>query len=88
MNYQANGCNQGKHFFINGDFCDKCDIDFDEWYVKLIEHTRKETSLSLLSALDSIIRQQVIARQLTMATGDYILDAVKDQCRRKRWTDQ
>jgi hypothetical protein len=55
--------------------------------VKVIEHTRKETSLSLLSALDSIITEQMIARQLSMATGDYILDAVKDQCRRKGWIE-
>jgi hypothetical protein len=50
-------------------------------------YAQRNKPLSLLSALDSIIREQVIARQLTTATGDYILDAVKDQCRGKGWIE-
>lgn len=82
-------CNGGKHFFIHGsEFCDRCDIDFDEWYAKVIEEVRKETCYSLLSVLDGIFREQVvIARKLHLATCEYIYDAVKDQCQRKRWID-
>jgi hypothetical protein len=59
-------CNNGKHFFINSEFCDRYNIDFDEWYAKTIKEAYRKTCESLLSMLDAVIREQVLARQLPM----------------------
>jgi hypothetical protein len=80
-------CNEGKHFFINSEFCDRCDIDFDTWYNMVIEEIRKDTCIFLLSALESLIKEQVQIHSLHKDTGTYIIDAVKDQTRRKGWMD-
>jgi hypothetical protein len=81
-------CNEGKHFFVHGsEFCDRCDIDFDDWYKLVIEEIRKDTCIFLLSALESLIKEQVQAHALRKEIGIYIIDAVKDQARRKGWID-
>jgi hypothetical protein len=51
-------CNEGKHFFTNSEFCDRCDIDFDGWYAAIIEETRKDVCLYLLTVLQSVVNEQ------------------------------
>jgi hypothetical protein len=80
-------CNQGKHFFINSEFCDRCDIDFDTWYDKVIEETRKDTCIFLLGVIQSIINEQSKAKQLKRDVGNYVYQAVKDQATRKGWIE-
>lgn len=86
--FESSSCNEGKHFFINSEFCDKCNIDFDTWYTKTIEQVRKETCIHVLVSLQSIINEQVSIRQLRKEVGNYIYDAVKSDMLRKRWIDR
>ena len=86
-NHQAKECNEGKHFFINSKFCDRCNVDFDEWYAKIIEEAHRETSIFMLTVLQSIINEQTQMGLLDKDEGDYIYQAVKDQCLRKGWID-
>ena len=78
-------CNDGKHFFINSEYCDRCNADFDEWYLDIIKETQKKTTIFMLAILKSIINEQVAARQLKKDVGSYIYQAVKDQFTRKWW---
>jgi hypothetical protein len=53
----------------------------------LVRQTQRDTSNFLLNVLQSIIKEQVIARQLEMGVGAYLYNAVKDQAQRKEWID-
>jgi hypothetical protein len=51
----------------------------------IIKETQKDTCIFMLVVLQSIINEQITAKQLDKAAGKYIYNAVKDQCIRKRF---
>jgi hypothetical protein len=53
----------------------------------IIKETQKDTCLFLLVVLESIINEQVTAKQLKHEVGSYIYQAVKDQATRKGWIE-
>jgi hypothetical protein len=79
--FKSLSCNEGKHFFINSEFCDRCNIDFDSWYIKTIEQVHKETKYEtsefLLRSLRAIINSQVQAKLLKRKQGDTIYEFVE-----------
>jgi hypothetical protein len=84
---QSEQCNEGKHFFINSEYCDKCNANFDEWYANIIKETQKDTCIFMLAILQSIINEMIVARQLKNDVGSYIYEAVRDQFTRKWWIE-
>lgn len=53
----------------------------------LIKEVERDTSNYLIGVLQAIINEQVQARNLKSETGNYIIDAVKDQVHRKGWLE-
>ena len=52
-----------------------------------IKETQKDTCTFMLVVLQSIINEQVIAKQLEKSVAVYIVNAVKDQFKRKGWIE-
>lgn len=52
-----------------------------------IPDERRQVSVFLLTVLQSIINEQVIAKQLNRDVGLYIYQAVKDQAIRQGWLE-
>lgn len=77
-------CNEGK-YFVNSEFCDRCNIYFDDWYTETIGKTQKGATAFLLSVLKSILDEQIEAKQLSNAAGTCIYEAVRDQAYRQGW---
>jgi hypothetical protein len=80
-------CNDGKHFFINSEFCDRCNTDFDTWYTEIIKETKKDACVFILVVLQSIINEQIMAKQLKRDVGSYVYQSVKEQFIRKGWIE-
>lgn len=53
----------------------------------LITSVERDTSNYLIGILQAIINEQVQSHALHKETGNYIIDAVKDQAHRKGWLD-
>jgi hypothetical protein len=53
----------------------------------LIKEVERDTSNYLISVLQAIVNEQVQSRTLKRETGNYILDAVKDQASKKGWIE-
>jgi outer membrane lipopolysaccharide assembly protein LptE/RlpB len=53
----------------------------------LISEIERDTSNHLIEVLQSIIKEQVQGRNLHRETGSYIIDAVREECKRKGWID-
>lgn len=53
----------------------------------IVKEAKKNTCVYLLVVLQSIINEQIAARQLKRDVGDYIYQAVKDQAIRRDWIE-
>ena len=53
----------------------------------LIKDVECDTAKYLIGVLQAIINEQVQTHSLYKETGNYIVDAVKDQARRKGWLE-
>ena len=52
-----------------------------------VQDERRQTTVFLLTVLQSVLNEQQKARLLDKETADYIYLAVKDQARRKGWLE-
>lgn len=48
-------------------------------------NTESFVSVFLLTVLQAVINEQIKSKQLKREVGDYIYQAVKDQCLKKGW---
>jgi hypothetical protein len=71
----------------NGDDENKRIAEETEDIEIIIKQVKKDTSGFLLTVLQSIINEQIEAKQLKRDVGNYIYQAVKDQAIRKGWID-
>jgi hypothetical protein len=53
----------------------------------LIKDVERDTTKYILGVLQTIINEQVKARDLDRQTGDYIYEAVREQAHRKGWIE-
>ena len=53
----------------------------------LIKDVERDTAKYLIEILQAIVNEQVQSRDLHKETGNYIIDAVIDQVRRKGWIE-
>ena len=51
----------------------------------LINDVERDTTKYILGVLQAVVNEQVQTRALHKETGNYIIDAVKDQAHRKGW---
>jgi hypothetical protein len=72
----------------NGNNTNTKRIEKDAEEIKaLIIESQKDTCIFLLVVLQSIINEQITAKELKRETGKYLYQAVKDQCIRKGWIE-
>lgn len=53
----------------------------------MIKESQKDVCIFLLVVLQSIINEQITAKELKREVGKYLYQAVKDQCIRKGWIE-
>ena len=53
----------------------------------LIKDIERDTTKYILGMLQTIINEQVKARDLDRQTGDYIYEAIREQANRKGWIE-
>ena len=53
----------------------------------LIKDVERDTAKHILNVLQAIINEQVQSRNLKRETGKYILDAIKNEGRKRGWLE-
>jgi hypothetical protein len=53
----------------------------------MLHESKKDACIFMLVVLQSIINEQITAKQLKREVGSYLYKAVKDQCMQKGWIE-
>jgi hypothetical protein len=53
----------------------------------LIRDVERDTAKYLIGILKALVDEQVQGRNLNKETGSYIIDAVREECKRKGWLE-